>query len=200
MKHFHPELQESCHKHPKRTHKCEHCGKIYKRADFLSMHVAKIHKIFEKETNEKQSECSNQAQEKEKKFKCQFCSNSFTSAIYLNKHKKIIHEKRYVCQCRICNKLFIKKENLQRHIKNVHEKESFDCGSCNRSYNNEDKLKWHMAATHNKKTNLKCKLCTAPHCQRRSRRKIFELGIGSKKNCRTIAACKACSRLGAKKI
>ena len=48
MKHFHPELRESCHKHSKRTHKCEHCVKIYKRTDFLAMHVAKIHKNSKK--------------------------------------------------------------------------------------------------------------------------------------------------------
>ena len=161
MKHFHSGLRESCNKHSKRTHKCEHCSKIYKRTDFLAMHVAKAHKIFEKEKqpNEKPSECSNQAQDKEEKFKCQFCSKWFTSAIYLNKHKKIIHEKRYACHCPICSKQFNDKRNINRHIKNVHEKERFKCGSCNRCYTDELTLKHHMKAAHNKKKNFKCKSC-----------------------------------------
>ena len=175
MKHFHPELRESCHKHSKRkrTLKCEHCSKIYKRADFLAMHVTKSHKNFEKEkqsneTNEKRKECSNQAQGRGKKFQCEVCSKYYGSLNNLKSHMNIVHKKQNACRpCPICKQLSTKK-NLRRHIRDVHERESFKCGSCNRCFSKEDKLNSHMKVAHNKKTNFKCKKCnfnfSSKHC------------------------------------
>ena len=115
--------------------------------------------VLKKQPNEKRNECSNQAQEKEKKFKCEMCSNYYGSLNILKAHIKIVHNKLNVCHCPICSKQLTTKKNLKVHIKNVHGRENFKCGSCNRCFTSELILRKHRTTAHSNQTEIKCKIC-----------------------------------------
>ena len=60
---------------------------------------------------------------------CETCGKKFSSASNLFKHKKIIHEKRYI-SCEVCAKAFPRKEQLEYHMNSKHGNKTYECKLC----------------------------------------------------------------------
>ena len=74
---------------------CHFCGKSYKKASGLKVHIATIHN-------------------KEKKFRCDECDKSFGRLDTLNKHKRL-HTREQDFVCEFCSRPFNQSSNLIKH-------------------------------------------------------------------------------------
>ncbi|XP_065309774.1 uncharacterized protein [Dermacentor albipictus] len=111
----------------KSKHKCETCGKFFRRADYLSAH-------YRTHTGERP-------------FKCEICAKSFAHRSTLRDHERI-HTglKPHICQT--CTKPFKNKRELNNHLKSHSNDRPFVCDICNRSFKHKYTLQKHREAFH----------------------------------------------------
>ena len=86
-------------------HKCQICGKIFKRAHNLKIHM-NVH-----------------AMDPIERVQCAECTSTFSNHSSLNRHLRTVHN----CQapsikCSYCDKEFQRRDNLMRHVSKFHTK------------------------------------------------------------------------------
>lgn len=87
----------------------------------------------------------------EKPFKCNECTNSFSSLIGLKHHKRNHNITPNEYSCETCRKIFSAESTLKRHIKSVHcneSKEKFQCDVCDKLFTRADNLTGHTHEAH----------------------------------------------------
>ena len=87
----------------------------------------------------------------EKPFKCNECTNSFSSLIGLKHHKRNHNITPNEYSCETCRKIFSAESTLKRHIKSVHcneSKEKFQCDVCDKLFTRADNLTRHTHEAH----------------------------------------------------
>ena len=59
--------------------------------------------------------------EREGRFMCDICNQSYSRICNLKRHMKLIHERQREYMCDICDQLFFRIENFKMHMKKVHK-------------------------------------------------------------------------------
>jgi len=99
-------------------------------------------------------------------FKCNVCTNEYSSKAKLNYHMNV-HLKPFVCEQ--CEKKFATKYSMEKHVKSYHKKiRPFKCDQCQKQFFLKGTLKGHVECVHEKKLKFAC-----PNCPRRFYRKFF---------------------------
>ena len=130
---------------PLKEHKCEYCGKEFRRKDTLTRHVKSHLNLRE--------------------FPCTECDKAFNTKPDLKNHLKIHAAKRvanaqngqngttgegenidslWKHKCEFCGKLFLRKDNLTRHVKSHLNLREFPCTECDKAFNSKPDLKNHL--------------------------------------------------------
>ena len=77
-----------------------------------------------------------------KNHKCELCTRSFRSAFRLKSHIKVVHDGLKEHECNFCGKLFGDKVNLMSHIRTIHEKQKdFQCVLCPKTFSSSSNLR-----------------------------------------------------------
>ncbi|GJQ86430.1 hypothetical protein Trydic_g10337 [Trypoxylus dichotomus] len=124
---------------------CDICQEVFSKEKTLVKHKSFKHKIREKILAEK-------------KYECEYCSNTFTTKTYRDSHMKAhLGEKKF--KCTMCDKAFSWKSHLTEHMK-FHNGTSkkFVCPECGRAFIRNDRLVVHMRRHRGEKP-YKCKFC-----------------------------------------
>ena len=150
--------------HEGRRYKCDPCGKFFTLPETLRKH----NKIIHESGGFKCDRCNVkpfwdssglkrhiQAQHenplaKNKNYKCELCSESFSWANMLRRHKFDFHnvgEKSYKCPIELCPKAFFKAEILKQHLYKRHECQTIECEKCHQKMP-EDYLQIHNNLNH----------------------------------------------------
>lgn len=114
---------------------CFYCGKTYKTALSLDMHIRKHEK------------CNSSL------FKCDTCDESFDTKPLLDLHIDKMHVKDFFCNK--CKEAFASKEELKKHCR-IHK--DFYCEKCNRSFVDARALMWHQRLHNNERPYI-CQTC-----------------------------------------
>lgn len=151
--------QECDENRPAKTggdHTCSYCGKLYKTASTLNMHVLLKHPQNKVEV------------------RCAICDKTYASYLSLQKHFRYMHRYPNRCQacyrtfetpkllaqhgalcvrserpCPLCGKMYDSLLSLRNHIKYKHpEKKTNWCDICRRAFNSTRGLANHCAAIH----------------------------------------------------
>lgn len=95
------------------------------------------------------------------KYQCELCTQTFTDASQLVRHKEL-HEEERLFVCEICGKTFTSLSDFTEHQR-VHEL-SFQCNMCDRSFTTSQNLKRHKLL--HVKDGRKCSKCGVLFCRR----------------------------------
>ena len=124
------------------NHKCEICGKSFKKKINLGVHLNTVHI-------------------KRNILKCKVCGMEFSSSSGLKSHSDSVHKVvKYKCQT--CDKSYSCLENLKGHINQEHDKvNSYDCDICNKVFLKKNYLAKHKRDDHENKIRVKqkCETC-----------------------------------------
>lgn len=96
----------------------------------------------------------------EKHFKCDSCSESFSTTFDLNKHKELKHSTKLIkedYQCHICDIKFTKLPKIKEHLNAKHKNAGFFCTSCRAVLKGE--AAQHLSISHSKA--FDCDICGA---------------------------------------
>jgi hypothetical protein len=131
-------------------------------------------------TTDEQKEChkhindehSEQDPERERRFKCELCSHSFSKYSYLEFHVSGVHDNGRNNVCHICGFFTSMPASLIAHIKTVHDDDKvkivqdkasssvkFQCPHCSFACSQKEYLKIHNKVKHTKDKNYMCELC-----------------------------------------
>lgn len=94
----------------------------------------------------------------ERKFSCERCDRSYTSASSLSRHMQT-HTGKFSFYCEQCKRGFNERTNYDQHMAK-HEGRSyyFSCQACSKRFISQQKLKDHMATDH-VEFNYNCEYC-----------------------------------------
>lgn len=96
-------------------------------------------------------------------YQCEVCSQTFTDASQLVKHKRL-HEEQRSFVCEICGKSFTSEADFTEHHAMHRDEPSFPCNMCDRSFSTNHHLKRHKLL--HVKDGRKCLRCGTLFCQR----------------------------------
>ncbi|XP_037933198.1 zinc finger protein 729 [Teleopsis dalmanni] len=113
--------------------------------------------VYNDESNgcvDEQAQCENveetnkvQSEDRKNCLKCNMCNKAFQSKIWLQHHKKRVHEQKINRLCKICNQSFYKPETLRRHIQNVHNNTYlYVCDICGKKFKSKTSHTKHILA------------------------------------------------------
>ena len=160
---------------------CVECGKMLKSPEFLSVHIARVHKglaepwrcpICDKGFTRKASYEEHVSRHSGIRDKfCEICDKYYYETAYW-RHMKLVHpaEKSLRFSCQICNKAFSQKFKLNQHMP-VHMTETekpFSCKApgCEKNFGTAQRLKKHEKLMHEEKDltgSLVCVECGATY-------------------------------------
>ncbi|XP_035376172.1 zinc finger and BTB domain-containing protein 40 isoform X1 [Electrophorus electricus] len=153
---------------------CRECGKGFKQANGLSVHLHSFHNVAEPHD-------------------CQKCRVSFGSLDELREHIQEVHPKE-LHQCPECSKILSTAAQLEKHM-SVHDgSKPYSCKSCQKSYQTLSGLWYHNRTTHPDVVTaegsrpvshlLHCKICNKAFCNRSS---LFKHHITKHPETRSVA-------------
>lgn len=117
---------------------CNHCDRKFNSANHLNYHIRSVHT-------------------KDRPFKCNVCSKTFTQVFKLKRHKRT-HTGERPYSCDICNKSFKTNYQLGEH-KNIHTVENYhQCTKCDKKFAEKTNLTRHWKTFHSLVV-MKCKEC-----------------------------------------
>lgn len=123
------------------NHLCNYCGKYFKNATNLSVHIM--------------------SHEKVRPFACSLCDKAFlikrSLLDHMNKHAGV---KPYRCPYENCNKTFALSTGVRQHINCMHLEKKFVCHYCQHQCSTKFHLDCHIR-THNGEKPFKCNVCSA---------------------------------------
>ena len=108
---------------PFKKHKCEYCGKGFRKKNNMTRHVKSHLNLRE--------------------FQCTECGKAFNAKPDLKSHQKI-HDSKRTHDCRFCGKLFSRKSNMDRHVKSHLNLREFQCTECSKAFNSKPDLVAHQ--------------------------------------------------------
>ena len=129
-----------CLDEPK-DHKCKFCETKWASHLSLEMHIAVDHK-------------------KQRKV-CDICGHISAKLTDLERHKKLLHEKRYDFVCHLCAKPISTKKLLNYHLTSVHGEgeRKFKCDQCEKTFVRASCLRQHVESHHLRSTLYQCEQC-----------------------------------------
>ncbi|XP_006814516.1 uncharacterized protein LOC102809632, partial [Saccoglossus kowalevskii] len=112
--------------HIKEKLSCQECGKLLAGYPNLLQHVRAVHK-------------------KERPFKCDTCSKTFSSASHLTTHnEKHLTNEQKLLQCDKCEKRFAHTTSLKAHQRMSHREKLYSCETCGKSFPQKSNLVVHL--------------------------------------------------------
>ncbi|XP_026754003.2 zinc finger protein ZFP2-like [Galleria mellonella] len=94
-----------------------------------------------------------------KPFKCKHCPRTFRLETSLPEHENL-HTKQNLYQCDICNKMLKHKQTLKKHIQwHLGLQRKLICELCGGTFNDQCNLRKHVQTVHQKLKLYKCQLC-----------------------------------------
>ena len=112
--------------------KCTHpdCSLVFSRIGHLNKHIERAH-----------------TKKKGKPGICPHCNRFF---VFLHRHIRNVHEKRYQVFCQVCGDSFSMKRHLEYHLRHVHQQivDSFHCNLCSRVFKSDRGLRDHKKRIH----------------------------------------------------
>jgi len=92
-------------------------------------------------------------------FRCEICSNVYSTLGSLNTHKAAIHEwKKTDFSCDICSKVYSSRAPLYAHKAAAHEGVAYPCERCGKEFSQRGNLLRHINAVH-ENIRSQCELC-----------------------------------------
>ncbi|KXJ78782.1 hypothetical protein RP20_CCG003475 [Aedes albopictus] len=153
------------HKRLNQQHRCGHCGEIFAKRIFLTIHERNYHPNAPKEEDPKRRCCGcylefpnmdelqlhasathklqrNQIADETKPFECDICCKRFISTFSLHHHQKKANQgRRYVCE--VCGRSFNRAFDKANHATTHSNEMPFSCDICGRRFKNKLYLKNH---------------------------------------------------------
>ncbi|XP_058825152.1 zinc finger protein 235-like [Topomyia yanbarensis] len=123
--------------HPGGPHKCDLCGKVFNRANYLSKHL-RIHTG-------------------ERPYKCTFCPRSFVASDNFKKHIRL-HTNNRPHKCDLCDKRFVSNSLLTRHKISHTSEQTYRCDVCGKDCSSNIHLYNHRFV-HTGGRRFGCTLC-----------------------------------------
>ena len=107
--------------HREKKLKCEKCIKMFALKSIMKKHVEKCDGILRTTISMKSREINYKiiTLDKERKFQCMKCQETFTDRIEFHKHFRIHKEKKFKCD--MCSKMFVYKSFQENHTKLCNE-------------------------------------------------------------------------------
>ncbi|XP_065080127.1 oocyte zinc finger protein XlCOF6-like isoform X2 [Ochlerotatus camptorhynchus] len=154
------------HKRLNQQHQCVHCGEIFAKRLFLTIHERTFHADVPKEEDPKRRCCGcylefpnmeqlqqhastthklqrNQIADETKPFECDICCKRFISKYSLHHHQKKANQgRRYVCE--VCGRSFNRAFDKANHATTHSTEMPFACDICGRRFKNRLYLKNHL--------------------------------------------------------
>lgn len=94
-------------------------------------------------------------------FACPQCDATFRRRSDMNRHIRVVHEKRRPFECPKCNNKFGEKSNMIKHVRMVHENiRTFKCKYCDAAFGQRGNCDAHVRAVHEKRPGkYTCDIC-----------------------------------------
>nr|XP_054601103.1 gastrula zinc finger protein XlCGF48.2 isoform X6 [Nothobranchius furzeri] len=118
------------------------------------------------------------AQEGQKVFACDVCSQSFSLKSHLNRHMKVHTGQKPFC-CDVCQQSFTRKTNLNTHMKIHTAQKRFSCGVCGRPFRQKMALNRHMVR-HTGQKPFCCNVCGQRFTQKENLNTHMKIHTGQK--------------------
>ena len=89
-----------------------------------------------------------------KTFTCDDCDSAFVDQSGLNRHVRLVHEKRRDYKCDLCNETFQNHSHLVRHLSGVKHNQigsaikGHECDICGKIFVNDNDLNRHFLRLH----------------------------------------------------
>ncbi|XP_070382024.1 zinc finger protein 436-like isoform X1 [Dermacentor albipictus] len=186
---------EHCGNSTEKAHKCETCGKEFRRADYLIQH-------YRTHTNERPYKCNicdksfkhsshldihMGTHTEERPYKCQMCYRSFQQASDRDDHERN-HTEQSRHKCQICNKLFRRASHLENHKRTHTGEKPYICKTCGNSFAQVAHLRRHESA------HAEGKSCVCQKCSK-SFKNQYDLKIHVDSQCgNNPFVCEICDR------
>ena len=167
------------------NYKCMYCTRAFHRAQYLSLHVRKVHYEVDPKRTESEYVCdkcgkiftniislrahkyTHMAKNKKKYYyshstdrhACPICNKTFSSNDYLTQHV-LTHADAKTHLCSQCGKGFYTKGSLIQHMiqHRSNEEKKWSCGECGKKYSYQFMLRNHQL-THNNEKPFVCQFC-----------------------------------------
>lgn len=148
---------------------CDHCTRTFHGKSSLTAHVNAVHRVGQFPSSEDHLQQHqkpvkhSKSAEKEKKYSCVLCQNSFCSQSNLERHKREVQDcklKRMKIQskkgkkkdsgrkrrktCEECGKSYSSQRGLKVHVDSVHMGTVYPCHVCQKNFSQKSNLVAHL--------------------------------------------------------
>lgn len=127
-----------------RKHRCNVCGKMFKRNSNLVDHL-RLHSNV-------------------RPFECEICKHRFVQSGNLRAHMRI-HTKERPFKCQVCGKTYNQSGALKVHIRTHTNERNYKCDVCDKAFTNSSDRNKHQRV-HDASVQIKCELCSKLFAQR----------------------------------
>ncbi|KAL0853064.1 hypothetical protein ABMA27_012839 [Loxostege sticticalis] len=158
------------------SYPCEKCGKVFTKCAYKQLHLQTVHLKAKRnkcticdetfrDYYQKQKHLLAVHGEKQKEYKCNFCSRSFVTSSNLRSHERRNHIKSQTYTCDVCDYTSFSKDSLTRHLICHTDEKNFKCQVCKKTYARKKTLTEHMRI-HNNDRRFPCQYCDRAFIQK----------------------------------